>query len=313
MTIRKLLAVLLLLALVLGGVTSSLAQGTDREYFRETGHSISGDFLVYYRSVKDSALLFGYPITEAFPKNGRLVQYFQRARFELYPEFPQGQQVQLTMIGRETYSPGQPFGDPNEVGCRYFAETKFAVCHAFLDFFNKYGGVAQFGYPISSFENHGKLTVQYFEKARFEWRPDLLPGQRVGLTDLGRIYFDQQKEDVNLLKPLTFNEIGAQTPLSIKSRAFSWKAVTLSSDQQLIYVVVQDQTLQPISGASGTATIRWPDGRVETLSLITNSKGIGIVPLSFTTQKYGSLVTIQIVITKDGLTSTAKTSFRIWY
>lgn len=299
--------------LMLGGATSSFAQGADREYFRETGHSISGDFLAYYRSVNDSALLFGYPITEAFAKNGHLVQYFQRARFELYPEFPEGQRVQLTMIGRETYSRGEPIGNPNEPGCRFYAETGFAICHSFLEFFDRYGGVAQFGYPISSFENHGKLTVQYFEKARFEWRPDLPPGQLVGLTDLGRIYFDQQKEDVNLLKPLTFNEIGAQAPLSIKSRAFSWKAVTLSTDQQLIYIVVHDQTLQPISGASGMATIRWPDGRVETLSLITNSKGIGVVPLSFATQKYGSLVTVSIVVTKDGLTSTAKTSFRIWY
>ena len=303
----------MILFLVLGAVTSALAQGSDPQYFRETGHYVSGEFLTYYRSVKDATLLFGYPITEAFPKDGRLVQYFQRARFELYPELPTGQHVQLTALGSKTYAAGQPFGDPNEFGCRHFAETGFSVCHAFLDFFEKYGGVAQFGYPISSFENRGKLTVQYFEKARFEWRPDLPAGQRVGLTDLGRIFFDQEKEDVNLLKPLSFNEIGRQAPLAIQSHAFSWKAITLSTDQQLIYVIVQDQTLQPVSGATGVATVRWPDGSKETLSLVTNSNGFGVVPLSFNGLPQGSLVTITIVVTKDGLTNTAITSFRIWY
>ena len=313
MKLQKIFAIVLILSLAFGGATSTLAQGTDRQYFRETGHSVSGEFLTYYQSVKDATLLFGYPITEAFPKDGRLVQYFQRARFELYPELPASQRVQLTSLGRETYAPGVSFGDPNEIGCRFFPETGFSICHSFLEFFDKHGGVAQFGYPISSFENRDKLTVQYFEKARLEWRPSLPKGQRVGLTDLGRIYFDLKKEDVNLLKPISFNEIGEQTPLNIKTRAFSWKAVTLASDQQLIYVLAQDQTLQPVSGATGTATVRWPDGRIETLFLVTNSKGFGVVPLSFSNLKHGSLVTINIVITKDGLTSSTTTSFRIWY
>lgn len=313
MKLNRILAFVLLLALTLGGVTYTQAQGTDRQYFRETGHSVNGEFLTYYRSVKNATLLFGYPITEAFPKDGRLVQYFQRARFELYPELPAGQRVKLTSLGRETYVQGTSAGDSDVFGCRAYPETGFSVCHSFLDFFDANGGVTVFGYPISAFEFRGDLIVQYFEKARFEWRPDLSPGQRVGLTDLGRIYFDLKKEDVNLLKPLPFDQIGAQAPLSIKSHAFSWKAVTLSTDQQLIYVVVQDQTLQPISGATGVATIRWPDGRTETLSLVTNSNGFGVVPLSFSGLPHGGLVTVQIVITKDELTHTAVTSFRIWY
>jgi hypothetical protein len=305
---------ILLLAVAVGGTTRTLAQGTGREIFRETGHSVSGEFLAYYRSVKNATLLFGYPITEQFIKDGRLVQYFQRARFEFYPEFPAGQQVQLTLLGRETYAPGKPaVGDPSAFGCRAFPETGFSVCHAFLEFFDKHGGAAQFGSPISGFEYRDKLIVQYFEKARFEWRPSMPEGQHVGLTDLGRIFFDQKHEDVNLLKPLSSGEIGPQAPLAIKSRAFTWKAVTLSSDQQLIYVVVQDQTLQPVAGATGNATIRWPDGRTETLALVTNSNGFGVVPLSFNGLRQGSLVTIHIVITKEGLVSSATTSFRIWY
>lgn len=304
-----------MLILAMGGVTTvSFAQGTGREVFRQTGHSVSGEFLDYYRNVNNATFLFGYPITEQFIKDGRLVQYFQRARFEFYPEFPEGQRVQLTALGRETYVPGRPaVGDASAFGCRAYPQTGFSVCHAFLDFFDRNGGVAQFGYPISGFEYRDKLIVQYFERARFEWRPSMPEGQHVGLADLGRIYFDQKHEDVNLLKPLSFNEIGAQAPLAIKSRAFIWKAVALASDQQLIYVVAQDQTLQPVAGATGTATIHWPDGRAETLALVTNSKGFGVVPFSFSNLPHGSLVTITIVITKDGLSSSTTTSFRIWY
>lgn len=313
MNVKRIIAIGLLLGLLLGIAPGAGAQGPDRQYFRETGHTVSGDFLAYYRSVKDAALLFGYPITEAYPKDGLLVQYFQRARFELHPELSAGKRVQLTSLGRETYTPGKPAANKPDLSCRFFPETGFAVCYSFLDFFNKYGGAAQFGYPISPFELRDKMVVQYFEKARLEWRPDLPEGQRVGLADLGRIHFDLKKEDVNLLKPVPFDEIGAQLPLSLQTRAFSWKAVTLATDQQLIYVVVQDQTLQPISGAAGTATIRWPNGDTETLALLTNSKGFGVVPLSFANLPYGSLVIVDILIAKDGLSSSTRTSFRIWY
>jgi len=312
---KRILAVGLILLLALGYVSGAGAQASDRQYFRETGHTISGDFLAYYRSVKDAARLFGYPITEAYSKDGLLLQYFQRARFELRPELPAGQRVQLTALGSELYEAGDQTSNNPDRSCRFFPETGFAVCYSFLDFFNQYGGVAVFGYPISPFEFRGdKLTVQYFEKARFEWRPELPPGQRVGLTDLGRIFFDDEKEDVNLLKPIPFDEINEQPVLlSLRSRAFPWKAVALPTDQQLIYVVAQDQTLRPISGAAGTVTILWPNGRRETLPLVTNSNGFGMAPLAFADLPYGSLVIVEISLTKDGLTSATRTSFRIWY
>jgi hypothetical protein len=310
---RRFAAIVLLLCLALAQVTPSQAQGTERQYFRETGHTVSGDFWSYYQGVKNATQLFGYPITEQYVKDGRLVQYFQRARFEFYPERPLGQQVQLAALGREMYTPGTPIKNENSLSCRKFNETGYSVCYAFLDFFLKNGGATIFGYPISQFEYREGKIVQYFENSRFEWRPSMPEGQRVGLTDLGRIYFDAKKEDVNLLKPVAFNEIGAERPVSIQAHAFSWKAVTLSTDQQLIYVVVQDQTLRPITGVAGTATIRWPDGTREMLAIVTNSKGIGVIPLSFSKLTYGSLVYVDILVSKDGLVSSTSTSFRIWY
>lgn len=310
--VKRVFPVLVVLILFLMVGTPVQAQSSGGEYFKETGHYVSGDFLDYYRSVPNATALFGYPITEAFVKNGRTIQYFQRARFELYPELPAGQRVKLTPIGKALYTPGEQLNLFNPFACRYFPQTGYSVCYAFLDFFKANGGLERFGQPISPFEYRNDLIVQYFENARLEWKPWLPEGQRVSVADLGRLYFDNQKEDPNLLNPVKGGtEIGALTQLHVS--AFVWKAVTLASDQQLVYVVVQDQNLQPVSGAQGTATVRWADGTTSTLSFSTNSSGVGIVPLSFINQPYGKMVNIEIRVTKDGLEARTTTSFRIWY
>src|SRR6187551_420534 len=79
------------------------AQTVDFKYFAETGHNVKGEFLTFYNSNPNALILFGYPITEEFPaKDGVTVQYFQRVRFELHPELPEGQRVSVTLIGTLT-------------------------------------------------------------------------------------------------------------------------------------------------------------------------------------------------------------------
>jgi hypothetical protein len=309
--VKRVFLVLAAFVLILTVGTPVLAQSSGGEYFKETGHYVSGDFLVFYRSVPNATVLFGYPITDAFVKNGQTIQYFQRARFELFPELPAGQRVKLTPIGKALYSPGEQLDIFNPFACRYFPQTGYSVCYAFLDFFKANGGVERFGQPISPFEYRNELIVQYFENARLEWKPWLPEGQRVSVADLGRPYFDLQKEDPNLLKPSDGNRIGE--PIQLQVRAFVWKAVTLASDQQLVYVIVQDQNLQPVSGAQGMATAHWADETTTTVSFSTNSSGVGIVPLTFLNQPYGKMVNIEIRVTKDGLEASTTTSFRIWY
>jgi len=285
------------------------AQTPDSEYFAQTGHSVSGDFLRYYRSVPNPTLVFGYPLTEQFTsKDGKTVQYFQRARFE-----QSANSITLTPLGRETYSPEKQLVINNPFACRIFTETGYSVCFAFLEFFEQNGGVAQFGYPISPFEFRNNQIVQYFEKARFEWRPGLAEGQRIGLTDLGRIYFDQINEDPAFLKPSIQGVSGPNLVLDLQVRAFPNKAVTTSSDQQTIYVLVQDQNLQPIAGANGIATVRLPNGEVYSQSFLVNERGLCTFSFNFQNQQNGLLVYIDIAVTYSGLQGTTSTSFRIWY
>ncbi|HBY93665.1 MAG TPA: hypothetical protein DEP84_06790, partial [Chloroflexi bacterium] len=54
---------------------------------------------------------------------------------------------------------------------RYFPQTRQTVAGAFLDFFEHKGGEALFGLPISGEFAENNVTVQYFQRARFEWHP----------------------------------------------------------------------------------------------------------------------------------------------
>src|SRR5512136_642254 len=87
--------------LAYSGGTVAAQDGSSTHYFADTGHNISGDFWAYYQGVQNAALVFGSPITEAFTdaQTGRLIQYFQRARFEFFPENPAGQRVMLSPVG----------------------------------------------------------------------------------------------------------------------------------------------------------------------------------------------------------------------
>jgi hypothetical protein len=162
-------------------------------FFSETGHNVPG---VFYRFWTEQGGLrrFGYPLTEAFEEvsetdGGRyLTQYFERARFELHPEFAGTEHhVLLGLVGVETTTtrrlePGfatvQPFVSSDER--RYFPETGHSLGGIFKRVWDERGGLPIFGYPISEeFQERSKTdgvvhTVQYFERNRFEHHPDFI-------------------------------------------------------------------------------------------------------------------------------------------
>lgn len=311
--IRRSAILFLSVSIVLTTWGQASAQSTSVEFFPETGHHVKGDFLHFYQSVPDPRLVFGYPITEQITsKDGKIVQYFQRARFELRADLPEGQRVQLTSLGQALYQRADQLKLDNIAGCDLFP-TGFSVCLAFLDFFKANGGTAQFGNPISPFEFHENLIVQYFERARFEWRADRPEGQRVVLSDLGRVYFDQLGEDAALLKPVEPVDATINSIISIKASAFVAKPLTRSTGQQTVYVIVQSQTFQAVSNASGKVTVHWPDGHTEDYYFTTNRAGLGAVTFNFADQKQGELVAIDITVVYQGMGSTTRTSFRIWF
>lgn len=73
------------------------ASDPNRRYFPETGHTVSGDFLLYFNAY-GGKVRFGWPISEPFLLEGRLTQDFQSARFFWTPGLEPP--VTLEEIGR---------------------------------------------------------------------------------------------------------------------------------------------------------------------------------------------------------------------
>ncbi len=149
-------------------------------YFPQTEHNLSGEFLKYWKS-HGGLSIFGYPLTEAFTENGYTVQYFERNRFEFHPENQPPYNVLLGRLGADSIT-GRKFATVSEFeptrDHRFFPETGHSLNNAFLGYWNRYGGLAQFGYPMSEEQREVSLTdgkehiVQYFERARFEFHPE---------------------------------------------------------------------------------------------------------------------------------------------
>ncbi|MCL4561826.1 MAG: hypothetical protein M1281_14615 [Chloroflexi bacterium] len=315
-TKKGLLPLLLAITILLVAAHPVAAQGQDSLYFPETGHWVSGEFLQYYNAAKQPFLLFGYPITDAYqdPLTGLTVQYFQRVRFELHIEAAAGARVQLSNLGELLYQPGTPVDIPLEApACRFFSQQKHYVCYAFLSFFDQNGGVNQFGNPLSDFEKQDNLYVQYFEKARFEWHPEASSGQWVVLSDLGKVYFDKLVGDPALLEPSPSNNTDQPT-IQLQARAFVARAVISPNTTQVLFVVVQDQYLRPVSQANVAVTVHLPVGGEERYRLqLTNKDGISRFELPVGIQPYDQIVELDVEVSQGGLEASASTWFRIWW
>lgn len=78
-----------------------------------------------------------------------------------------------------------------QANCQTFPETGKTVCGGFLTYWKTHGGLAQQGYPISnelqekSDLNGQTYTMQYFERAVFEYHPENQPPNDILLSQLG--------------------------------------------------------------------------------------------------------------------------------
>lgn len=100
-----------------------------RQYFPQTGHTVSYAFLVFYDQYGGPDI-FGYPISEPMVELGRIVQYFQHGRMEWRPERPRDDRVVMGALGLaylqrfgvpEEYRRRQPFA-PSPTGATALAE-----------------------------------------------------------------------------------------------------------------------------------------------------------------------------------------------
>lgn len=74
---------------------------------------------------------------------------------------------------------------PTATPAAVFEQNGFTVQGDFLRFFEKYGGQASLGRPISAEMDDGGWRVQYFEKGRLELHPENDPAYRITVGWLG--------------------------------------------------------------------------------------------------------------------------------
>lgn len=202
-------ALLLLFVLALAALSPSAPavaapnappDATTYRYFTETGHAIKGDVKAFW-DTHGSLEALGLPLTEVFTEDGISVQYFERARFEIKPEG-----IEMTRLGG-MYTQGRTdeaftwLADPANPDVTFFTESGHTLGGAFRYFWESRGGVKAFGFPISQELTEANPTtgveyiVQYFERARFEYHPDLAGKQgEVQLGTLGRWLLEQKPE-----------------------------------------------------------------------------------------------------------------------
>jgi hypothetical protein len=192
------------------------AQGNTRKI---GDFNVQGRFLeVWSKQGNDQASTYvnGLPITaeraEISTEDGKsyTTQWFERAKYEAHPENKAPYDVLLGRLGAnfvegrgsidgqtgKVRNPADaPFvkvSQPSDTSATkvWFPETSHTVSGKILQYWNQYGGLAQFGFPLSEafdeISTDGKTySTQYFERARFEVHPEKQAPYEVELGLLG--------------------------------------------------------------------------------------------------------------------------------
>ena len=316
---RVVIAIIVLVVCLLLGLLplGASAQTEPAQYFPETGHTVRGEFLDFFNQ-QGGLRIFGYPITEQFIWNGRMVQYFQHARMELHPENQPPDRVQLGPVGEELgkRTDPKPSQGPNSFVQRYFAESGHSVAYAFLSFFDSNGGVGVFGYPLTDFALENGRIVQYFQRARFDWYPEL-PEQPVQLGDLGSIHFDQLASqgrlDPALKQPVPAPGTIGSVPLSLKISATTRSVIMSQRDPQTLYVFVTDQKNAPVKDVQVSFTVR-DSSSAQTFSMPpTASNGFTSLDFDISAFRPAQTVIVDVTVISNSLQAQDQTSFFTWY
>lgn len=96
-----------------------------------------------------------------------------------WPQYEIDAPMADVLRNRATYQGSEP--SP----CHVFQETGQPLCHGFRAFWEEHGGLRIFGYPLTGEIVEDGLTVQYFERAVFEFHPNNQPPYDILLRRLG--------------------------------------------------------------------------------------------------------------------------------
>lgn len=305
--------VLLLSTGMVGGASAYLGSALE---FPESGFAINGEYEAYYNSLPDPLLTLGLPISAEIITNetsGESIQYFSRA--QLNKVLDHGQfKIERVPLGSLIYQPGTPEDVPSTAPCRVFSNGR-RVCYAFQQFYESNNGEENFGLPISELENETGRLVQYFEYARFEWRPEIISDSHVVLSDIGKIHMDIMGIEPNITSLNIPSHSLTPTPYvgPLNVLVFTKVPVAAPGGKLTIFVVVQNTGLQGVANANITASLIYPDGSEEKLSpAFTDEDGILKTTLDILPNLPAEqIVQIRVNASSNGNTGSGQGWFRI--
>lgn len=225
-SVRALLVTLVLMLLSSATAPSNTTAQETTHTFPETGKTVSGIFLQYWTSHGGVAQQ-GYPITDEMDlisTDGKTyrTQFFQRAVFERHPEFAgTPNEVLLKLVGQTFY--GRHFNNTpppnptvNPTNTLAFKETGHSIGGKFRDYWEKHGGLAQQGYPMTDefkmVSTDGKeYATQVFQRAVFELHPEFAGTENEVLL---RLLGVEELDAVNK-PPATATPVPSATPQTV--------------------------------------------------------------------------------------------------
>ncbi len=222
---------------------------SDVQSFTQTEHTVRGAFRRFW-SANGGVPIFGLPLTEQIWLDGKLVQFFERARIEQRSDG----RFELGLVGSE--AGGAEPVVAAQAKCRFFAATGHNLCGAFLQFWQARGGLAIFGLPLGEAEEQEVGLVQRFERATME----LPAAQAVQLARLGDAALARVPGGA-LLRP------GSAQPATQRAAVAGPEAAQAPLDAAELTVTVP--------GYSGAAAVTVADGRGTTWrQTVTVSAGV---------------------------------------
>jgi hypothetical protein len=197
MVMRRIHAVIAAI-MILGGVMlpDHVNAQTGQRCFEETGKCISGVIRTYWER-NGGLQVFGFPITDLATETNAEgftgpTQWFERDRLEDHSGMVMAGRLGAQKLAAE----GRPWETLPKVtraaaGCRFFAETGHSLCQPFRAYWERNGGVARFGFPISEPMSERNAdgftgTFQWFERRRMELHPENQPPFDILLGLLGK-------------------------------------------------------------------------------------------------------------------------------
>ena len=194
----------------------------------------------------------------------------------------------------------------------YFPETGHTVAFEFLSFYNNDGGLDIFGYPIAEFTFENGYYIQYFQRAKMVWHPEMSGNDRMQLADLGSIHFDVARLPIELKNSTGAALVGNDAPIKVTASVLS--PVTGRSGRQTLFVFVTDAQDANVAGVNVSFSVH-PVSRPAPFTVIGQTNSDGFISSTFAVDgsNLGQPIIIEVRAVAGTASGATEISYLPWY